>query len=286
MKITNLFLWICISTVCITNVSATNNITSTEPDSITFSIDPNGYEGFCRLDGVDIKWPEDGNFSFTFQPNADLVCVLETGASYADPSINKQSHIYINFKGNGEIIRVIPDSSATISDDKKSIKLNTQLVTIKPKRYDHFWTPIFANYENGQWENYSGNQKFMLINGLTYTIVGGQDVNINVCDNAGNKITNYTAAFSFGLTGEGNTEVWGRNKISAKVSKHKLKFKTYKMLIDPEEISDGNEVYFKHGLEKDTIVKPTTYHAIRGTVNYVTWTDKKMGEKIYYFLQL
>lgn len=280
---------IIVSLICLTklHVVASNDYNRNQTtNSITFHVNTNGYYGFLMFEGKDYSDSSKSEHTFTFTPvPGSYSCSIETGATYADVTNSTQSNIAIFFSLNGQIDYVLPDASATISSDKHSITFNTTKISINPRRFNLAWSATFLSRNNYKIAYLHNKEKIVLINGLSYQIIGGVDANLFIGANS-SSLQTYTHSFTFSLDATGNVYLFNTGLISAAGDGHKLKFKTYKMVIDPQEISGDIPVCFNDGYEPIEINKRKKYWVIRGTVNYVKWTAAPDTEKIYYFIQL
>lgn len=255
-------------------------------ENITFTVDANGYTGLLKLVQIGETRFDDRVYTYTFAPDYNYSCLLNTGASFQDVITGRTSYISIYFNKNHQIESVLPKSAATIKDDQTGIVLNTSMITINPKKFENFWFITSEFNSSGGIKYFKGKKGITLINGLAYQIGGGGDASLSHYPASNDSVVNYTHVFTFGLSETGNVLVFDHYNTCAKPNGKMLSFKTRSVKIDPNEISGGKELVYKTGSETIKINAPTKLRVIRSTVGFVTWKLDSGKDGYYYFLPL
>ena len=256
-------------------------------------VHPNKYEGGVILSGSkNMIYLKDT--IITLCPDTNGMYYFNTGASIGDNTLNNPtSYIYLTFNQDSTIKSILPDGTGKIVDNGKGIEFNTAPVTIDPgNSYDRAWHPTFGVnklYKNklvkrlySKTQNfYTNKQTISLIKCLTYAINNADSYLLGIQE--ANDTLEYNSYFYFTVDCSGQLQVYGRNKISARVENSILKFNLINVTIDPDEISGGITPLIipgADGTKTKQITKKEIVPFIRGTVNYLTYMN---GNKQMYF---
>ncbi len=254
----------------------------------------NGYRGHLAISGYTDFFFLRGDTTLRVNPDKENSYYLNTGTSIGDCQ-SPTSYIYLFFNKSGLLDSVCPKASATVGDDKKSIRLNTVAVTINPGRFNRAWYPSFGVKMDVSPGFYYGKRPVTvpLIKGQAYAIDDSHAALVDHCPDTcqgsrdATKATYLPSYFYFTVTRTGRVALYGESGACATASGSKLTFKTVRVNIDPKEISDGDTLCLRQPRAKAiTITHKTRLAFIRSVVSYVYWTTPTGEEKHFYFVPL
>lgn len=254
----------------------------------------NGYKGWLGTSSHRDFFFLHKDTTLTIGPDTTGAYYLNTGASIGDCNALQTSYIYLYFNALGLLTSACPTSSATISQDQKSIILHTTPVTIDPGRFNREWYPSFGVEMNVRPGFYYKKRTVRLIKGLTYAIDNSHSFMYDSCkcvlqaDTCQPTLKGYHASyFYFTVLSNGQIKLSDANRISASICHRGLRFKTVLVRIDPAEISGGAVLWIpKPNSQKILIPTKKVFPFIRGTVNYVKWMDTKGKQNVFNFLPM
>ena len=244
----------------------------------------NGYRGWVANSANTGFFFLRGDTTISLQANAEGAYYLNTGATVDVARPRQLSFIFLFFNKAGLIDSLQPKQSAAVDPDGHTIRLHTAAVTLDPGRFTRRWYPSFGVFGAAQPGFYVGKQTVRLIAGQTYCLddshsnLTGPDVDAKPVD--------YPSYFHFTVLGNGRVRLYGSNNASAQATSHGLKFKTVRVAIAPQEISDGVPLHVGPISSPLVVLKKTTFPFIRATANYVSWLDAAGGVRLFYFLPM